>query len=189
MVPAQIASKSTWQTLPDLDSDHLPISIIIPISPLINSIHRPPSFNYNKARCDNYLTYIDTHCPTPSNFTTLSLSEATHTFTKLLNDAAISAIPFGSISRPANAWWSPEVADAVAKRRKGFAKARCSDEDRQNYISISRYTFTVIAKAKAKSWQKTCSSLSPKTRPSKVFSLLNSISGSPSPTSQVATLL
>ena len=40
----------------------------------------------------------------------------------------------------------------------------------------------MITKAKAKSWQKTCSSLSPKTRPSEVFSLLCSISGSPSPT-------
>ena len=42
LVPAQIASKCTWQTLPDLGSDHLPISIAIPISPIINSIHRPP---------------------------------------------------------------------------------------------------------------------------------------------------
>ena len=41
----------------------------------------------------------------------------------------------------------------------------------------------MISKAKAKSWQKTCSSLSPKTCPSEVFSLLRSISGSPSPTS------
>ena len=42
LVPARIASKCTWQTLPDLGSDHLPISITIPTSPLINSIHRPP---------------------------------------------------------------------------------------------------------------------------------------------------
>ena len=62
LVPAQIASKCTWQTLPDLGSDHLPISIAIPTSPIINSFHRLPSFNYNKARWDDYLTYIDTHC-------------------------------------------------------------------------------------------------------------------------------
>ena len=42
LVPAQIASKCTWQTLPDLGSDHLPISITIPTSPIINSFHRPP---------------------------------------------------------------------------------------------------------------------------------------------------
>ena len=42
LVPARIASKCTWQTLLDLGSDHLPIFITIPTSPLINSIHRPP---------------------------------------------------------------------------------------------------------------------------------------------------
>ena len=42
LVPARIASKCTWQTLPDLGSDHLPISITIPTSPLINSIHCYP---------------------------------------------------------------------------------------------------------------------------------------------------
>ena len=168
---------------PRFRSSSYPInSITIPTSSLINSFHRPPSFNYNKAHWDDYLTYIDTHCPPPSNFTTLSLSEATHTFTKLLNNAATSAISFGSINRPAKAWWSSEIADAVAKRRKAFAKAHCFEEDLQNYISINRYTSTVINKAKAKSWQNTCSSLSPKTRPSEVFSLLRSISGSPSPT-------
>ena len=39
LVPARIASKCTWKTLPDLSSNHLPISITIPTSPLINSIH------------------------------------------------------------------------------------------------------------------------------------------------------
>ena len=42
LVPTRIASKCTWQTLSDLGSDHLPISITIPTSPLINSFHRPP---------------------------------------------------------------------------------------------------------------------------------------------------
>ena len=64
--------------------------------------------------------------------------------------------------------------------QKAFARAQCSEEDCQNYITISRYTSTVISKAKAESWQKTCSSLSPKTCSSKVFSLLHSISGSSS---------
>ena len=70
--------------------------------------------------------------------------------TPLLNDAATSAIPFGSINRPTKAWWSPEVADAIAKRRKAFKKAYCSEENRQHYIATSRYTSTVINKTKAK---------------------------------------
>ena len=98
-----------------------------------------------------------------------------------INDAATSSIYFGSINRLAKAWLSSEVADAVAKHQKAFAKAHRSEGDRQNYITTSRYTSTVISKAKAESWQKPCSSLFPKTRPSEVFSLLRSIFGSPSP--------
>ena len=49
---------------------------------------------------------------------------------------------------------------AVSKRRKAFAAAHRSDEDRQVYISASRRAPSVIAKAEA--WQMTCSSLSPK---------------------------
>ena len=48
LVPARIASKCTWQTLPDLGSVHLPISITIPTSPLINSFHRPPHLSIIK---------------------------------------------------------------------------------------------------------------------------------------------
>ena len=68
LVPSHIASKCTWQTLPDLGSDHLSISISIPTTPLINSISRPPSFNYNKARWDNYLTYTALLALTLQNF-------------------------------------------------------------------------------------------------------------------------
>ena len=68
--------------------------------------------------------------------------------------------------------------EAVNERRKAFAAARRSDEDRQAYISASRHVPSVIAKAKA--WQTTCSSLSPKSNPKSVQSLLRSIAGSPS---------
>ena len=106
LVAAPMAFKCTWQTLPDLGSDHLHISITITTSPLINSISYSLLFNYNKTHKDEYLSYVDTHCLPLSSFTTLSVSEATYTFTKLLNDAAASAILFGNINRPAKAWWS-----------------------------------------------------------------------------------
>ena len=149
----------------------------------VNSISRPPLFNYDKAHWDKYFSYINTHCPPPSSLTSLSLSEATSTLTKLFNDAAASTISFSNINHPAKAWWSPKIADAIAKCQKAFAKAHRPKEDCQNYITISRYTSTVISKAKADSWQKTCSSLSPKTCPSQIFSLLCSISGPPSSSS------
>ena len=68
----------------------------------------------------------------------------------------------------------------VSERRKVFAAAHRSDEDRQVYISASRRASSVIAKAKAEAWQTTCSSLSPRSNPKSVHSFLRSIAGSPS---------
>ena len=58
--------------------------------------------------------------------------------------------------------------EAVSERRKAFAAAHRSDEDRQVYISASRRASPVIARAKAETWQTTCSSLSPKSNPKSV---------------------
>ena len=81
-------------------------------------------------------------------------------FTSLALNAAKSSIPFGRIKRHPKAWWSAEVEQAVGERRRAFATAHRSDEDRQAYISASRRASSVIAKAEA--WQTTCTSLSPK---------------------------
>ena len=72
---------------------------------------------------------------------------------------------------------------AVSERRKAFAAAHRSDENRQVYIFASQRASSVIAKAKAKAWQTTCSTLSPKSNPRPVHSLLRSIAGSPSSSS------
>ena len=92
-------------------------------------------------------------------------------------NAAKSSIPFGGIKRPPIAWSSAEMESAVSERRKAFAAAHRSDEDRQAYISASRRASSFIAKAEA--WQTTCSSLSPKSNPKSVHSL-RSIAGSSS---------
>ena len=72
---------------------------------------------------------------------------------------------------------------AVSERHKAFAAAHRSDEDCQAYISASRRASSVIAKAKPEAWQTTCSSLSPKSNPKSVHSLLRSIAGSSSSSS------
>ena len=72
---------------------------------------------------------------------------------------------------------------AVSEKRKAFAAAHRSDEDRQAYIYASRRASSVIAKAKAGAWQTTCSSFSPESNPKSVHSLLPSIAGSPSSSS------
>ena len=70
--------------------------------------------------------------------------------------------------------------EAVSEKRKAFAVAHRSDEDRQTYISASRRASSVIAKAKAEAWHATCSSLSLKSDSKSVYSLLRSVAGSSS---------
>ena len=57
------------------------------------------------------------------------------------------------------------------------AAAHRNDEDRQAYISASRRAMSVIAKAKAETWQTTCSSLTSKFNPKSVYSLLRTVAG------------
>ena len=169
--------------LQDLGSDHLPILLSIPLSPVFRPNERPPSFNFQKARWDGFASYFDFHCPSAEEYSSLSLFSAAALFTSLTLNVAKSSTPFGRNKRPPKAWWFPEVEEAVSERRKAFAAAHRSDEGRQAYISTSQRASSVIAKAKTEAWQTTCSSLSPKSNPKSVHSLLRSIAGSPSSSS------
>ena len=169
--------------LQDLGSDHLLILLSVPLSPVSRPNERPPSFNFQKARWDGFVSYFDSHCPSAEEYSSLSLFSAAALFTSLALNVAKSSIAFDRIKRPPKSWWSPEVEGAVSERRKAFAAAHNSGEDRQAYISASRRASSVIAKAKAEAWQTTCSSLSPTSNPKSVHSLLHFIAGSTSSSS------
>ena len=175
--PSTLALSCSWEVLQDLGSDHLPILLSIPLSPVFRPNERPPSFNFQKARWDGFASYFDSHCPSAEEYS--SLSSAAALFTSRTECSQIFRF-FRRIKRPPKAWWSAEVEQAVGERRRAFATAHRSDEDRQAYISASRRASSVIAKAKAEAWQTTCTSLSPKSNPKSVHSLLRSIAGSSS---------
>ena len=181
--PSSLALSCSWEVLQDLGSDHLPILLSIPLSSVFRPNERPPSFNFQKARWDGFAFYFDSHCPSAEEYSSFSLSSAAALFTSLTLNAAKSSIPFGRIKRHPKIWWCADVESAVSERRKAFAAAHRSDEDRQAYISASRRASSVITKAKTESWQTTCSSLSPRSNPKSVHSLLRSIAGSPSSSS------
>ena len=181
--PSTLVFSCSWEVLQDLGSDHLPILLSIPLSPVFRPNERPPSFNFQRARWDGFASYFDSHCPSAEEYSSLSLSSAAALFTSLALNAAKSSIPFGRIKRPPKAWWSAEVEEAVSERRRAFVTAHRSDEDRQAYISASRRASSVIAKAKAEAWQTTCTSLSPKSNPKSMHSLLRSIASSSSSSS------
>ena len=174
--PSSLALSCSWKVLQDLGSDHLPILLSVPLSPAYRANEHPPSFNFQKARWDSFVSHFDCHCPSAEEYSSLSATAAL--FTSLALNAAKSSIPFGRIKRYPKAWWSAEVEGVVSERRKASAAAHTSDEDRQAYISASRRASSVIAKTKTEAWQTTCSSLSPKSNPKSVHSLLRSIAGS-----------
>ena len=147
--PSSLALSCSWEVLQDLGSDHLPILLSIPLSHFFRPNKRYPSFNFQKARWDGFASYFDSHCPSAEEYSSLPLSSAAAFFTSLALNAAKSSIPFGRIKRPPKAWWSAKVESAVSERRKAFAAAHRSDEDRQAYISACRRASSVIAKAKS----------------------------------------
>ena len=164
--------------LQNLGSDQLPILLSVPLSPVFRPNERPPSFNFQKTRWDDFASYLDSHCPFAEEFFSLFLSSAATLFTSLAPIAAKSSISFGCIKRHLKAWCSAEVKKAVSERRKAFTAVHKSDENRQAYISISRRASSIIAKAKTEAWQATCFSLSPKSNSKYVYSLLHSVAGS-----------
>ena len=102
--PSTLAFSCSWEVLQDLGSDHLPILLSIPLSAVFHPNERAPSFNFQKARWDGFAFYIDSHCPSAEEYSSLSLSSAAALFTSLALNAAKSSIPFGRIKRPPKAW-------------------------------------------------------------------------------------
>ena len=96
-----------------------------------------PSRRFQKARWDDFVFYFDSHYPSAEEYSSLCLSSATAHFTSLTLNEAKSSIPFGHIKPPPKAWWSAEVQEVVSERRKAFAAAHRSNEDRKAYISAS----------------------------------------------------
>ena len=146
----------------------------------VQSALPPPLLLMQQARWHDFTYYFDSHCLSAEEYSSLSFSFAAALFTSRTLNAAKFSIPFGRIKRQPQAWWSAEVEEAVSERRKVFAATHRSGVDRQAYISASRSASSVIAKAKPEAWQATWSSLSPKSNPKSVYSLLHSIAGSSS---------
>ena len=144
--PSSLALSCSWEVPQDLGSNHLTILLSVPLSPVFCPNERPPSFNFQEARRDDFACYFDFHCPSAEEYSFPSLSSAAALFTSLTLNAAKSSISFGRIQR------FPKVEDVISKRRKTFAAAHRSTEDRQAYISASQRASSVIAKAKTEAW-------------------------------------
>ena len=146
--------------LQDLGSDHFPILLTVPLSPVFRPNERTHFFNFQKA--------VEMTLPITLTLTVL-LERNTRLFLYpllllslllLTLNAPKLSISFGRIKCQSQAWWFAEVEEAVSKICKTFAAAHRSDEDRRAYISAYRRASSVMANAKAEAWHATCSSLS-----------------------------
>ena len=82
--PLSLALSCSWELLQDLGSDHLPVLLTVPFSPVFRPNERLPYFNFQKARWDDFALYFDSHCPSAEEYSSLPLfSAAAALFTSL----------------------------------------------------------------------------------------------------------
>ena len=74
--PASPALSCSLELLQDFGSDYLPITLTIPLSPIISPDKRLSSLNYQKARLDDFAFHFDTLSPSSVEYSSLSLSSA-----------------------------------------------------------------------------------------------------------------
>ena len=75
--------------LQNLGSDHLPILLTIPFSPVFCLKVRLPSLNFRKAPWNDFPFYFDSHCPSAEEYSSLFLSFAAVLFTSLTLNALL----------------------------------------------------------------------------------------------------
>ena len=75
------------------------------------------SFDFSKARWDDFAYYFDSHYSLAEKYSSFCLSSAAALFTSLTLHAAKSTIPFGRIKRQLNAWWSAKVKEVEKDER------------------------------------------------------------------------
>ena len=94
-----LISPLLWKMLQDLSFDHLPILPILPLSPIFRPNERPPSFDFQKARRDDFAIYFHSRCSSSKEYSAFFLSSAAALSTSLTLNATKSSIPFGRIKR------------------------------------------------------------------------------------------
>ena len=87
-----------------MGSNHLPILLTVPLSPVFRPNERPPFFNFQQARWNNFAFYFYPHCPSTEEYSPLSLSSAAALFTSLTPKAVKFFIPLGHVKGQPQAW-------------------------------------------------------------------------------------
>ena len=84
-----LALSCSWEVLQNLCSNHLPILLTVPLSPVFRPNERLPFMNFRKDRQDDFAFYFDSHCPA-EKYSSLFLSFAAVLFTSLTLNALLT---------------------------------------------------------------------------------------------------
>ena len=85
-----LALSCSWEVLQNLCSNHLPILLTVPLSLVFRPNERLPSLNFRKARQDDFAFYLDYHCLSAEEYSSLFLSFAAVLFTSLTLNALLT---------------------------------------------------------------------------------------------------
>ena len=97
-----LALSCSWEELQNRGSDHLPILLTVLFSPVFRLNERPPFFNFQKARWDDFAFYFDSHCPSAEEYSSLSSTAAL--FTSLTLNALLTIGYFGQTALSLSLW-------------------------------------------------------------------------------------
>ena len=88
--PFSLSLSCSWEVLQSLCSNHLPILLTVPLSPVFHPNERLPSLNFQIARQDDFAFYFDSHCPSAEEYSSLFSSFAAVFFTSLTLNALLT---------------------------------------------------------------------------------------------------
>ena len=90
-----LALSCPWEVLQNLCSNHLPILLTVPLSPVFRPNERLPSLNFRKARQDGFAFDLDYHCPSAEEYSSIFLFFADVLFTSLTLNALLTILCSG----------------------------------------------------------------------------------------------
>ena len=174
-----LASKITWQTLPQLSSDHLPILIEIRLKKPLNSNPPITLTNFKKANWPLFTSTLDTLLKDfdPNKYPCIDLAEKF--FRNSLSIASKKSIPSGR-RHNYNPSFSPEIKALINDRNSLLKKLSNdpdppSETDSSTLISLNKQITESLNKIKQERWRERVSTIDRKTNPSSLWKLLKCI--------------
>ena len=135
--------------LQNLCSDHLPILLIVSLSPVFRPNERLPSVNFRKAPWNDFAFYFDCHCPSAEEYSSLFLSFAAVFFTSLTLNALLTmwcsgqtALFFSLLAKTALAYL-PTALSVTLRPHFSFQQAQvCSSISAKVYAILHAFCWS-----------------------------------------------